>query len=162
MGRVATLASTTVGSKFIVALTGSGPLGFVIVHMLGNLQIFLGPDAINAYADFMKQRPLPVWTFRLGLLVALRPALILALRLKRASWPAPDPLRLPAHGRGQPRLADHGPDRPDRPRVRHLSPAALHFGVTNPQHFQMKDPLGRQDVYAMMVLGFQNVYIAAA
>ncbi len=30
-----------------MALSGVGLFGFVVVHMLGNLQVFLGPEALN-------------------------------------------------------------------------------------------------------------------
>jgi succinate dehydrogenase / fumarate reductase cytochrome b subunit len=41
---------STVGRKVLMALTGLVLVLFVLGHMLGNLQIFLGPDVINAYA----------------------------------------------------------------------------------------------------------------
>ena len=40
-----------------MAITGLGLYGFVIVHLLGNLQIFLGPTQINAYAYALKSTP---------------------------------------------------------------------------------------------------------
>ena len=41
---------SSVSYKVVVALTGLALIGFVVAHMLGNLQIFAGPDALNAYA----------------------------------------------------------------------------------------------------------------
>ena len=43
--------------------------GFVMVHMLGNLQVFL-QDALNAYAYKLQSIPAVLWGFRLVLLVA--------------------------------------------------------------------------------------------
>jgi succinate dehydrogenase / fumarate reductase cytochrome b subunit len=40
---------TTVGKKVVMAVTGAILFGFVIVHMLGNLQVYVGAEAINAY-----------------------------------------------------------------------------------------------------------------
>ena len=40
---------TTVGKKVVVAASGILFIGFVLAHMIGNLKIFLGPDAINRY-----------------------------------------------------------------------------------------------------------------
>ncbi len=58
--------------KFLMALTGAVMVAFVFVHMLGNLQMFEGPDAINHYAHFLKTLPMPVfWGFRLILLAAV-------------------------------------------------------------------------------------------
>ncbi len=38
----------------LVAVTGVVLLGFIIGHLLGNLQIFLGPDWINSYAEHLR------------------------------------------------------------------------------------------------------------
>ena len=43
------LFRSSVGKKFIMAITGGALFLFVIGHLLGNLQIFLDPTAINAY-----------------------------------------------------------------------------------------------------------------
>lgn len=40
---------STVGRKYIMGLTGLVWMGFVIVHMAGNMLIFGGPDLYNAY-----------------------------------------------------------------------------------------------------------------
>src|SRR5438105_871601 len=61
---------STVGGKYVVAVTGLVATAFVIAHMLGNLQVFLGPDRINAYAHSLKDNPGLLWTARTGLLVA--------------------------------------------------------------------------------------------
>lgn len=41
---------STVGRKFLLAITGLCLLGFIIVHLIGNLLLLVGPDAFNAYA----------------------------------------------------------------------------------------------------------------
>jgi len=48
------LWGTVVGKKVVMAVTGLVLVGFVIAHMLGNLKIFLGAEAINAYALFLR------------------------------------------------------------------------------------------------------------
>ncbi|MBI5502220.1 MAG: succinate:quinone oxidoreductase, partial [Deltaproteobacteria bacterium] len=48
--RVLTFYGTSVGKKVVMAVTGFIVFGYVVVHMLGNLQIFLGPAKINGYA----------------------------------------------------------------------------------------------------------------
>ena len=42
---------SSVGKKMVVAVTGIILILFVIGHLLGNLQIFLGPDWVNSYAE---------------------------------------------------------------------------------------------------------------
>ncbi len=51
-----------------MALTGAALFAFVIAHMLGNWLIFVGPDAINAYAYKLQSMPELLWVARLGLL----------------------------------------------------------------------------------------------
>src|SRR4029077_6033312 len=48
------LWSTMVGKKVVMAVTGLVLIGFVTAHMLGNLKIFLGAEAIDAYAVFLR------------------------------------------------------------------------------------------------------------
>ena len=48
------LWGTMVGKKVVMAVTGVVLVGFVIAHMLGNLRIFLGADAINTYGLFLR------------------------------------------------------------------------------------------------------------
>ena len=47
-------AWSSVGKKVITGLTGFCLIGFVAVHLLGNLTLFLGPHAFNAYAHFLE------------------------------------------------------------------------------------------------------------
>jgi succinate dehydrogenase / fumarate reductase cytochrome b subunit len=41
---------TTVGKKILMALTGLALVGFVCVHLAGNLLLYIGPEAFNLYA----------------------------------------------------------------------------------------------------------------
>ena len=61
---------SSIGGKLIVALTWLALVGFIVGHLSGNLLIFAGRDAINAYAAALRQFPALLWTARLGLLVA--------------------------------------------------------------------------------------------
>jgi succinate dehydrogenase / fumarate reductase, cytochrome b subunit len=65
------LFRSSVGLKIITAVTGVILSLFVLVHMLGNLQIFQGEKAIDAYARFLRVEPALLWTFRFGLLAAV-------------------------------------------------------------------------------------------
>src|SRR5258708_19691861 len=46
---------SSIGKKIIVALTGLYLILFVIGHLLGNLEIYLGQDRLNAYAQLLQQ-----------------------------------------------------------------------------------------------------------
>lgn len=79
---------STIGMKVAMALTGIILVGFVIVHMLGNLQVFLGEEALNAYAAALHSKPALVWAARLVLLgsvlLHMYSAVILTLRSRAA------------------------------------------------------------------------------
>jgi len=65
------LFRSTIGRKFLMALTGLILIGFVIGHLVGNLQVFSGPDRINGYAHFLQSLGPMLWAARIGLLVAV-------------------------------------------------------------------------------------------
>jgi succinate dehydrogenase / fumarate reductase cytochrome b subunit len=69
MTRLLRLALSSIGSKVVVAVTGVLLAGFVVFHMLGNLQVFEGADRLNAYAAFLREMPILLWSARGGLLV---------------------------------------------------------------------------------------------
>src|SRR5437870_9445504 len=65
----------------IVAITGIILLLFVIGHLLGNLQIFLGPDWINNYAQHLRDLGIFLWVIRGGLLLAVIVHIYVTIRL---------------------------------------------------------------------------------
>ena len=70
--------------KYLMALTGLVLVGFVFVHMTGNLQVFLGQDTLNAYAHFLQTLPLPIlWGARLFLLASVVIHIVVAVSLIR-------------------------------------------------------------------------------
>jgi len=65
------LIQTTIGKKVVMAVSGVVWFGYVIGHLLGNLQIYAGPERINAYAEFLHRSPALLWGTRALLLVAI-------------------------------------------------------------------------------------------
>lgn len=63
--------NTTIGKKAIMASTGVILAGFVVAHLLGNLQIFLGPEQFNGYARTLRNLPELLWPARIVLLVSV-------------------------------------------------------------------------------------------
>src|SRR5262245_40249564 len=84
-GALRRLWQSSLGKKYVMAITGFGLWVFVIVHMLGNLQIFLGPEKINAYAAFLKATPALLWSVRVGLLFIATIHITAAAQLVRAN-----------------------------------------------------------------------------
>jgi succinate dehydrogenase / fumarate reductase cytochrome b subunit len=81
MQRALTLHQTTVGKKVIMAVSGFILVGFTIGHLLGNLQLYLGPEAINGYAAKLHSMPPLVWGARLVLLFAVTVHIVSAFSL---------------------------------------------------------------------------------
>jgi succinate dehydrogenase / fumarate reductase, cytochrome b subunit len=48
------LFGSSLGKKYLMAGSGAVLFLFVIGHLAGNLQVFLGPEAINRYGDFLQ------------------------------------------------------------------------------------------------------------
>ena len=69
--RLQRMLNSSIGLKIIMALTGVILSGFVLVHMLGNLQVYQGPEALDAYGKLLRKEPALLWTFRLVLLSAV-------------------------------------------------------------------------------------------
>ena len=70
-GRAARFWSATNGKKAVMALTGVALVGFVVVHLLGNLQVFVGAEKFNAYAHTLKSLGPLLWGARAALLSAV-------------------------------------------------------------------------------------------
>jgi succinate dehydrogenase / fumarate reductase cytochrome b subunit len=147
----------------IVALTGLILMVFVIGHLLGNLQIFLGPRWINDYAQHLRDLGVLLWLVRVVLLVSVALhiyfTILLAIENRRArpqGYVKRDYVKASFASRhmvvsGLIVLAFI---------IYHLA----HFTVrTTDRRFALlkADPLGHYDVYSMMVYGFQNVYVSA-
>src|SRR3954471_3450166 len=73
--------STTVGMKILVAVSGVAMVGFVIAHLAGNLQIFLGAEAINRYAAFLQASSEFLWPMRIFLILMLVVHIVAQIKL---------------------------------------------------------------------------------
>jgi succinate dehydrogenase / fumarate reductase cytochrome b subunit len=72
------VSRSAVGKKAVMAATGIVLFAFVLGHMLGNLKLYLGPEAINSYSRFLRTVGEPavpagvlLWTVRLVLIVCV-------------------------------------------------------------------------------------------
>jgi len=92
---IAIFWATAIGKKVVMAVTGVIMIGFVIMHLLGNLKVFAGPDEMNTYARFLRTVGQPelgygdaLWIVRIVLLTAVTLHIIAAVQLTRMSWAA--------------------------------------------------------------------------
>jgi succinate dehydrogenase / fumarate reductase cytochrome b subunit len=60
-----------IGKKLIMAATGVMLVGYIVGHMLGNLQVYAGPEQLNAYAGFLHSHGNLLWVARVTLLAAV-------------------------------------------------------------------------------------------
>ena len=74
---------SSVGKKAVMAVTGLAMIGFLIIHALGNLQVFSGPLKINDYSASLRRLGPLLWIARGGLIVALVLHVVAAYQLTR-------------------------------------------------------------------------------
>jgi succinate dehydrogenase cytochrome b subunit len=88
--RTETFLASTIGRKVIMAVTGVIFFGFVLGHMAGNLQVFLGREAMDAYGQFLHHflHGSGVWIARAVLLASLGGHIWAAWSLTVTSWRA--------------------------------------------------------------------------
>ncbi len=168
MNPILRFCSSSIGRKWIVALTGLVLFGFVIGHLIGNLQIFLGsPEPINRYGAFLQGLGEVLWAIRFFLLAMLVLHIVFTVKLRAESRAA-----RPAKYAVTNYKASSPPARWMLLSglmvfcfiVYHL----LHFTAQVPavnglgQNFEtLHDAQGRHDVYRMMILGFSNPVASA-
>jgi succinate dehydrogenase / fumarate reductase cytochrome b subunit len=157
----ATPLRSSIGRKLVVAVTGVLLLGFLIAHLAGNLQIFLGRDAINGYAVKLRQLGPLLWILRVGLLVAALAHVVLSVQLAVENRVA-RPVRYRRSGRVQTTLPARSMTLTGLMVLAFVLFHLAHFTwrLTHPEYSRLLDPEGRLDVYSMMVLGFQQRAIA--
>ncbi|MBZ0111210.1 MAG: succinate dehydrogenase cytochrome b subunit, partial [Thermoanaerobaculia bacterium] len=69
---------SSIGRKMAMAVSGLALFGFVLMHMVGNLKVYLGAEAFNHYAEGLRTMGAPIfghgqllWIARIGLLLAV-------------------------------------------------------------------------------------------
>src|SRR5436309_14046947 len=80
-GFISDFCHSSVGKKMIVAVTGLILILFVIGHLLGNLQIFIGPDWINGYSQHLRDLGRLLWLIRMFLLATVIVHIYVTIRL---------------------------------------------------------------------------------
>ncbi len=72
---------STLGKKTLMAVTGIVLVLFVIGHMLGNMQIYLGPETLNKYGELLHASAELLWAVRLVLLFAVTVHIVAAVQV---------------------------------------------------------------------------------
>ena len=161
--RLGMLVRSSIGRKALMAVSGFILFGFLIAHLFGNLLVFSGPEALNAYALKLRKLGPGLWLARGLLLTALIThvwtSIQLAIENRRAR---------------QQRYAVYHPSETTwAARTMMLSGALLlaylvyhllhfTFHVAHPALTRVADGAGHPNVYAMVVMSFRHWPIVAA
>jgi succinate dehydrogenase / fumarate reductase cytochrome b subunit len=155
------LFGSSVGKKVLMATTGLILVLFVVVHLIGNSSVFVGPDGINAYAAKLHSLGPVVWLFRLVMLGVFLVHIWLGIKLTLENKMA--------------RPVEYAQKK--NLRTSYAAQIMIYTGVvllifviyhlfhftvrvTNPDISNLVDAAGRMDVYSMVVLSFQKFFIA--
>jgi succinate dehydrogenase / fumarate reductase cytochrome b subunit len=90
--RLGILWASSVGKKALMAVTGIVLSLFVLGHLLGNLQVYIGSEALNKYAEFLQHNKPLLWGTRTVLLVSVLVHAIAGIQLylaKQSARPVP-------------------------------------------------------------------------
>ena len=143
-----------------MAISGAALFLFVIGHLLGNLQVFLGREQINAYGNFLHTTPEILWPARLGLLAMVALHIWSAVTLSaenKAARPMP-------YANWNPTVASYA----SRTMLMsgliigafviyhllHFTVQAKSINFTGQDFLSFHDARGRHDVYRMLITGF--------
>jgi succinate dehydrogenase / fumarate reductase, cytochrome b subunit len=159
--------NSSLGKKYIMAITGCALFLFVIGHLVGNLQIFMGPDVINHYGHFLQTNWEIKWPARIGLLAMVVLHIVSAVRLTAENRAARDT----AYEVYKPVASTYASR---TMMMSGLIIAAfviyhlLHYTLLVPQvnltgqnFANFKDAQGRHDIFRMMVEGFSHPVVTA-
>lgn len=160
MNRLLRLLNTTIGRKLVVAFSGILLLIFILGHVIGNLTIYIGPSALNNYSHWLQESSM-LWFVRIGLLA------IVVFHIWHGVHVTLENSRARSTGY-------QGSHSLSRWLIHHrmvLSGliillfivahiAHLTVGVGGENYVHLLDGRGYVDVYARVVLGFQNPFIA--
>ena len=78
---LSTILKSSILKKVVMALTGLALVGFLVTHLAGNLQLYMGAAKFNGYARFLEENPLVIIPAELGLLVIFVVHIFLAFKL---------------------------------------------------------------------------------
>lgn len=147
-----------VGKKVVMAVTGLIGVGFVIGHMVGNLQVFEGPEKINSYAHFLHgTMGHALWVVRLVLIGAVVLHVTAAVQLTRQKQKA-RPTQL-GYKKWEPQISTFASRT-----IRWGGAYLLLWLVFHILHFTVRSVFAgysETDVYGNIVKGFSNPFVVA-
>ena len=154
---------SSLGKKYIMGISGFVLVFFVIVHLMGNLQIFVGPYWINTYGQFLHERHEILWPVRVVLITMVGLHIWSAFKLRaenKAARPvgyANDPAPLATSYASRTMMMSgliiaafavfH---------LLHYALGVRAVNLTGIDFSALRDSEGRPDLYLMLLLGFSR------
>jgi succinate dehydrogenase / fumarate reductase, cytochrome b subunit len=158
---------SSIGKKWVVAVTGVLLLLYVIAHLIGNLQVFAGPgDAqtpakINIYAQFLKSLGSLLWVARIGLIIAVIAHIVATIKLtveNRKAKGGGAQYKKSAQTRVSTRTMIWSGTYILCFVIFHLAHYTLF--LVHPEWRNLHDAHHLHDVYAMLLVGFSNLWVS--
>jgi len=149
-------------------MAGSGLVlfGFVTGHLLGNLQIFLGPETLNRYGHFLQSNPELLWPARFLLLLMIGLHLWAGVKLSLENREA----RPVAYVQYRPVGSTYASRTMLMSglivlvfvvyHILHFTVQANYVNFVEANFVELIDPAKRHDVFRMMVIGFSNGWVS--
>lgn len=164
---ITNIFGSSLGKKYIMAVSGFVLFLFVIAHLAGNLQFFIGPESINRYGDFLQTNLEVLWPARIILLIMVGLHIWSAIKLSaenKAARPVP-------YANWNPTVASYA----SRTMLMsglivlafiiyhllHFTVQVEYINLTHQNFVTLEDAKGRHDIFKMIVLGFSNGWVSA-
>lgn len=166
---VTSIFKSTIFNKVVMAVTGFILVLFIIGHLLGNLQVFIGQETFNTYAHFLQSTGELLWVVRSVLIVAVVLHIYTSLKLKFLNMAAkPQGYKVTSYVKST--LYSRTMIYTGIVILLFVIYHLLHFtiGVADPQVYEHIENYGpenlfvRHDAFKMVVLGFQKPIVSVA
>jgi succinate dehydrogenase / fumarate reductase, cytochrome b subunit len=157
---------SSLGKKYIMAVSGFVLFLFVIGHLAGNLQFFLGAESINRYGHFLQSNVELLWPVRIILLVIIGLHIWAAINLSIENKAA----RPVAYANWNPTTASYASRTMLMSgiiifvfivyHILHYTVLIKGINLTGQDFAAFEDPQKRHDIFRMMVTGFTNPWVS--
>jgi succinate dehydrogenase / fumarate reductase cytochrome b subunit len=163
---ITNIFGSSLGKKYIMAVSGLMMFLFVIGHLAGNLQFFLGAESINRYGHFLQTNLELIWPARIFLLLMLVLHVWAAIKLSAENKAA----RPVAYANWNPTTASYA----SRTMLMsgiiifvfivyhllHYTLVIKNINFTGQDFAGFEDTEKRHDIFKMMVVGFKNPWVS--
>ena len=163
---VTNIFGSSLGKKYIMAVSGFVLFLFVVAHLVGNLQVFLGAEFINRYGHLLQSNVELLWPARIFLLVMIGLHIWSAMKLSienKAARPVP-------YANWNPVVASYASRTMLMSGIIVLAFIIYHLlhytvlvqsiNLTGQNFASFEDSQGRHDIFKMMVVGFSNIWVS--